>query len=312
MQKRFSKIVQHMLLAAAVLAATPFLTVAPAYADWREDLGIFRIGIVAEGDPSNAELRVDPFRLAAQEALGMPVEIFVARDYAALIDAHAAARIEYGIYSATAFAVLWQSCECVEPLAAPKSADNSASYFSALIARADGPGNLTALKGQQLAVLSRDSLAGFLLPRHELAKLGTDLEVDFEINGPQVAGEALLRQFANGEFDAILGWVSKNTPNQEGHMRGTLAQLRQFGVATDMQYRFLWTSEPVFHGPHAVRKNLPGDAKEALLAFLKRLYLEDPVAYDVIEPIYGGGFAAVEHGDYEPVLGLVKAMKPTQ
>ncbi|RWD97132.1 MAG: hypothetical protein EOS61_32055, partial [Mesorhizobium sp.] len=67
----------------------------PARADWRDDIGTFRIGIVAEPGGGNSVPGLARLTDAYTNALGMKVEIVVARDYAALIEAQASGRVQY-------------------------------------------------------------------------------------------------------------------------------------------------------------------------------------------------------------------------
>ena len=72
---------------------------------------------------------------AYARALGIPVEIFVARDYAALIDAQATARVDYAIYSTTAYATTSLLCGCVEPVVAPVGEDGATGIRAILVTR---------------------------------------------------------------------------------------------------------------------------------------------------------------------------------
>ncbi|TIU16306.1 MAG: phosphonate ABC transporter substrate-binding protein, partial [Mesorhizobium sp.] len=76
----------------------------PVRADWRDDIGTFRVGIVAEPGAGNTVPGLALLTDAYTKALGMKVEFVVSRDYAALIEAQANAHIEYAVYSATAYA----------------------------------------------------------------------------------------------------------------------------------------------------------------------------------------------------------------
>ena len=78
----------------------------------------FRIGLIAQDGAGQAVPGLSVLKQAYARALGIPVEILVARDYAALIDAHAKARVDYAIYSTTAYATTLMLCGCVEPVAA--------------------------------------------------------------------------------------------------------------------------------------------------------------------------------------------------
>lgn len=63
-----------------VLATTAALTtvISPAHADWRDDIGTFRIGIVAEPGAGNTVPGLSALTRAYSMALGMKVEFLVA------------------------------------------------------------------------------------------------------------------------------------------------------------------------------------------------------------------------------------------
>ncbi|TIS77647.1 MAG: phosphonate ABC transporter substrate-binding protein, partial [Mesorhizobium sp.] len=61
----------------------------PVRADWRDDIGTFRVGIVAEPGAGNTVPGLALLTDAYTKALGMKVEFVVSRDYAALIEAQA-------------------------------------------------------------------------------------------------------------------------------------------------------------------------------------------------------------------------------
>src|SRR5690606_15626025 len=125
----------HARAMAAGLAALAVLACHPAEAGWREDLGTFRIGVVAAPGAGNAIPGLTLLTDAYSRALGMTVQVMVARDYAALIEAQAERRVDYAIYSASAYALATLRCGCVEPLAAPTDADGAAGIRSILITR---------------------------------------------------------------------------------------------------------------------------------------------------------------------------------
>uniref|UniRef100_UPI0038B2F65B PhnD/SsuA/transferrin family substrate-binding protein n=1 Tax=Mesorhizobium neociceri TaxID=1307853 RepID=UPI0038B2F65B len=116
------------------LATTVALLALPytAHADWRDQIGTFRIGIVAEPGAGNTVPGLALLTDAYGKALGMKVEFVVAHDYAALIEAQANARIQYAVYSATAYATASERCGCVEALVAPVDADGATGIRSVL------------------------------------------------------------------------------------------------------------------------------------------------------------------------------------
>ena len=116
-----------MALLAGLLAPA-----AQSRAGWREDMKSFRIGLIAEPGGGQGVTGLAALKQAYAQALGIPVEIFVARDYAALIDAQATARVDYAVYSTTAYATAALLCACVEPIAAPVGEDGATGIRQSL------------------------------------------------------------------------------------------------------------------------------------------------------------------------------------
>ena len=43
----------------------------PAIADWREELGVFRVALVTSDNEADSRAALEPFRLVVQEKLGL-------------------------------------------------------------------------------------------------------------------------------------------------------------------------------------------------------------------------------------------------
>jgi len=67
----------------------------------------------------------------------------------------------------------------------------------------------------------------------------------------------------------------------------------------------IWSSPPVTHGPFAVLRTLPQADKEKIESYLLALSAGNPDAYDLLDPLYGGGFVAVDPQDYSGLKGLL-------
>ncbi|MEM7289995.1 MAG: PhnD/SsuA/transferrin family substrate-binding protein [Pseudomonadota bacterium] len=277
-----------------------------AKADWRSDIGIFRIGVFTGSQSSSALAKSEPFRIAMAEALGMEVEFFAARTTGALIDALRTDRIEYGLLSASAYALSWHLCECVEPIAAPRSIDSTDGYHAIMITRQDGPDEIKELAGKQVAELSPGSVTQSVYVKQQLKKRGLALDsVEFIANG---SGEETLSAFLGGSYDALIGWSSMTGFSDEGYSRGTLRQIASSQNLTG--FRIIWQSAQLPHRPHVVRKKLPGEVKQILRNTLSGLFDSNPVAYDSIEPVYGGGFGLVRHQRYSGLVDVIRELEP--
>ncbi len=277
-----------------------------AQADWRKDLGVFRVGVISGSDPATALYRIEPFRLALSEALGMEVEILAMRDQSSIVDSIVSSRIEYAVSSATAYALAWTICECVEPLVIPRSSDGASSYNAVLISRVGGPASLSDVRNMPILGLVKDSIVGHALPVHLIREAGSEIITDdiglvFKDNA-----ESALAAFSSGEYEVLLGWESTAT-SSGGQVSGTIEQLKSRNSESDTDYQKIWTSSPIPHHPHTVRKNLDAEAKTILRDTLSQMFTSDPVAYDSIEPRYGGGFVAARQGSFSVLVDLINS-----
>ncbi|MDZ7824645.1 MAG: PhnD/SsuA/transferrin family substrate-binding protein [Ahrensia sp.] len=279
--------------------------VTQAAADWRSDMGVFRIGIATNYEEPFKQSKFDLFASEISKALNMPVEIFQARDASALIDAMASSRIEYAIVSALGYATLEEFCACVTPLVAPVSSAGATSVRSILIVNPLVIKTLDDLPGKRIAVGPDTSLSGNLLPTYEL-KLGTKNFSDIGITRIESKNtENAIKQFMAGDVDAFFGWQETSATDKlmgPNILDLKLAQLPQAAAAT------LWVSTPIRFGPHVVRSNLPSEALSALNEALLDLEQTAPLAYDAISPDFAGGFKSVKKNDYKSAFGLVDAI----
>lgn len=292
------------------LALATCLLAAPAFAnslggepqgDWRLQVGTFRIGIVAD-DAVATRLRLRPFSKSVETALDLPVEVVAVPDQASLAQAHIDGRLDYAVYSALGFAAAQAACKCVEPLAVARTEAGASAFRVVVLARPDGPGSLSALAGRTVLTAGPGHFAGDMALGHFLPQRGVALGA----NGVRLEGqgsqENALAAFAAGEGDALSGWVPEVAASEGGD--GTLAELRRRGINA----RIVWRSPPIPHGPHAVRRRLPAQAKARLRELLLAMTPGDGDVYDVIEPRNRGGLVPARAGDYAPLVKMVQAL----
>ncbi len=294
--------------AAAGLAALALLACRPAWAGWREEIGTFRIGMVAEPGAGNAVPGLALLTDAYSAALGVPVKVFVARDYATLIQAQIDRRVDYAVYSATAYALASVRCGCVEPLVAPTDADGAVSVRSVLVTRDAKVTKPADMATRRIALGAPDSVTATLMPLADLAAAGVT----------DVAGQPLLRHaasasaaeamLADGTVDAVFGWQRAREAGAQGTppRGGTLTRLEAAGIPASA-LQVVWSSGVLRYGPHAVLSSLDKEAKRRLVDFLTGLKARAPQVYGLLERDHMGGFVAVKASDYETAAALVRA-----
>jgi phosphonate transport system substrate-binding protein len=296
----------------ATTAAAVILTFASgAYADWRDDIKVFRVGVPVGENAAYRLRQAEPFRQYLQNKLGLHVELLPATSYDAMIDAAAGERIDYGIFSATAFVSADISCQCIEPVAILSAEDGSEGYHAILVARADSPiYSLTDAKGTRLAAGPAGSVTGNLVPFAVFATEGGEPRTYFsqviEARSPEDAMAALLL----GETDVALAWSSLTGDAAFGYSAGTLAKMVGDGTLTMSGIRVIWRSDRIPYGPHAIRRNLPGELKALVTEAVLAMPAEDPAALDAINRGGGTGVVAASDSMFDGLRRALEANEP--
>jgi phosphonate transport system substrate-binding protein len=289
------------------IAVTLLGMATPSRGDWREEIGTFRVAITATEDARQAIARSEPFRLALERALGLPVEIVAMRDFPAMIDAAARSRIEYAVFSAIAHGAAFARCQCVEPLVSSVFADGDAAFHQVVLVRAGGPRDVAALKTKTIGIVENAAAGGVMLAAHELRKAGLDIDAGTVKTAKFNDSAEAVTALAEGSIDALIGWSSLAGDAAQGYSRGTLRQIAERPQGT-FEVEIIWRSSPVPHRVHSVRKNLDGEAKTVLRGLLGQMFANDPVAYDSIEPVFGGGFVVARQSQFEPLSQMFREM----
>lgn len=281
--------------------------------DWRKELGVFRIGVIAGLDADTRAARMEPFRLSLEETLKMRVEIFPARNYRALIEAIEASRVEYAILSATAFATVFASCKCAEPLVLPRASDGTFSYQPILVARSNVGASLASISGDALVstIAPKSPIGSFILSR--LAADGLSNDAVKKIVQSRLRGEDALDSFMQKKHDALLGWSSLSGDPTSGYSRGTLRLIAKFGKNKSPnkleQLSVIWKGPSIPHRPHVVRSQLAPEAKKLLRTQLLQMFDNDPVAYDSVEAEFGGGFVSARQGQFTALSDYMVSLR---
>jgi phosphonate transport system substrate-binding protein len=113
------------------------------------------------------------------------------------------------------------------------------------------------------------------------------------------SAEEAVRRLISGAADAAFGWSSLAGEAEEGYSRGTLRELVARGEITMEQVVVVWRSAPIGHSPVALLDTMPEPDREKIEAYLLALATSNPIAYDLLDPFYGGGYAAVDAEDYD-------------
>ena len=307
LDKRKSLFVRRFVIAAYVLLAC--LTGVPsAQADWRKDLGTFRIGISATDTGTLTPTEIKKLESGYSTALGMPAEVKIFRDYPALIDAHASSRIEYAIYSSIAYATAWLLCECIEPLVAPVQTNGATGIRSALVLNSGKAFTRLDLNGMRIGIPEKGSISGFAIPMVEYVigtrKLSEDDAFILHLSDTS----SMISAFSDGKIDGFFGWIYSDGAGSlavSGLMdTGSVSTISVSGKKTDI--KMPWVSGLLRYGPHAIRKNLPPEARDALQSFFSAIGSTDVDLLSQFQPTNIAKFVPATHAEYKLAVVTTK------
>jgi len=276
----------------------------PAAVFAQADPDRFRFGVAVGADDEMRD-RIEPFRLALEDILDRPVDLYLIDTLGGLVEALANGDIDYARLSASSYAAAHAKCGCVEPLVAAQPDEVSDRFHAILVSRAETPQRtLAELKGTALAVEHTASIAGYRVPIAGLAAEGINPRTHFSALVQVQNSVEGMRAVLEGRVAAALGWSTLAGNAQTGYTAGTLNDLYVAGDSDLSKLSILWRSTGIPYSAHTVRSDLPDDVKRRLRAGLVELREAVPGAYSSIEPDLTGGFAPVLHSDYRAVLRL--------
>jgi phosphonate transport system substrate-binding protein len=270
--------------------------------------------IAADGDcPNGGTVRfgVEPYDTAARlvpiyhklgqligEKLGCNVEVFVATNYNAEIEAMRNGKLEIGEFGPLGYVLAHQVAKA-EAVAAFGTADGKPDTYWASIVTYPGSGikTVAGIKGHSFAFSDPASTSGHLFPAYGLRQGGVDPDKDIK---------AIFAGSHTSSFEALYNHkVDAGELNSE-----QLESAKQRGHFKDGDLVFLWKSEPIPTDPFAVRADLPPGFKARLIAVLQNLDLStlDPADRKIM---VGAGITRLvpqSDGNYDGIRGLVKTL----
>ncbi len=264
-----------------------------------------RFAVLAGRDVSATMRALGPMADELQRAVGRPVEIQPMSSYAAMIDAQTERRVDGGFHSAASFAEAQARCDCLEPLVAPKAGDATLAFHALIVSPSDsGIDSPADLEGKVVAMGASDSIGARRMQLAGLLEASIDPATFFDAVIETESAEAALRAMMSGSADAAFAWSSLAGDAKSGYSRGTLADLVAAGEISMDEIAIVWRSPPIAHGPFAVLSTLPDADKAKIASYLSTLYARNPAAYDVLNPLYAGGYSAVDARDYSGLAAL--------
>ncbi len=256
----------------------------------KSDEDVFKVGIIPNENHEEMLKINEPLRTYLEEALGQPVELFVASDYVGVIEAMNAGELDIAYYGPLTY-VLAKAKTGAIPLVKAE-VKGSPTYHSIIITKKDsGVSTFEDLKGGIFAFGDPASTSSHLMPNAVLREHGIDPDKDVEkiFTGGH---DAVALAVANGE--ALAGGMNENN----------YKHLVEEGIIDEDVVTVLHKSDAIPEYPWAARKDLDQELVDKLIeAFVA---IDDEA---ILKPQLATGFVPAQDEDYDVIRNLVDILE---
>jgi phosphonate transport system substrate-binding protein len=290
----------------AILAATTALAGAAA----AEDIKGFNIGLLGGENAQDRLNSNECLRKYSEEALGVPVKLFAPADYDGVIQGLLGGTIDMAWLGASGYAKVYLTDpEAVDVALVKANLDGSYTYHSIGIARKDaGIATLADAKGKVFGFGDPNSTSGYLIPSVEIpAEIGMPMDQYFGEVKFTGGHEQTIVAVNNGDIAAGVTWADGNGAWEDGYNSGALRKAVDAGLVDMNDLVEIWKSKPIPEGPVVVRKALPQDVKDKMIALVEGLKAKDADCAYGVAAGETAGFVPITHDYYESIIAVRKA-----
>ncbi|NBY44815.1 MAG: phosphate/phosphite/phosphonate ABC transporter substrate-binding protein [Acidimicrobiia bacterium] len=243
---------------------------------WPEELVL---GVVPSENAASQLVRMKNFITVLSQDTGLPVKFYSVTDYAGIIEAQVARRIDVAWYGPFSYVLAKARGAKIEPFAAPiPSATGKPGYYSYGITKSTNS-NVTKLgdfKDKNVCFVDAASTSGYLYPLAGLLSLGIQTS-DYK------------SVFAGGHDKSVLAVKSGQCDVGFAYDDMVDVNLVEKGLIQKGEIKVVWKSNVIAGSPMAVRVDLP----KSLQDVIKKSILEMNVPSFVSK-----GLCATEKGCY--------------
>jgi phosphonate transport system substrate-binding protein len=269
----------------------------------------FRIGILGGENAQDRLTSNECVRAYVQDLLGVETKLFTPADYDGVVQGLLGGTIDMAWLGASAYAKAYlTNPDAVDVVLVKTNLDGSVGYHSIGFARKDsGITSLADLKGKVFAFGDPNSTSGYLIPSVEIpAEIGATMKSgDYFAEVRFVGGhEQTIVAVNNGEVDAGVTWADGQGDWEDGYNSGALRKAVDSGLIDMNDLVEIWKSKEIPEGPIVLRRALPADVKEKVVAFLKDLHANDPQCAYNMAAGETSGFTPITHAAYESIVAV--------
>ena len=286
-----------LFLAAFLMGISSWVPGLAQKQNWPKELVIAEVPVESAAD---YEARYAPFLDYLKQKLGIPVRLFVAGDYTAVMVSQAQGQTHVAFYGPGSYVDAIEKANAPIEAFVKEDSLRSGTVYHSLILSKKGSGikTLEDAKGKDFAFVDPESTSGFKVPMAYFC-LEAKIKPKEYFKRVAFAGthESVILGIAQGTIPVGVTWdTGISIATQKGQIKG----IEDFEV--------IWRSDPIPSSPWAYRKDLPEDLKEALrTAYLE--YENTPEGQKWLEARGLKGFEPASDADYDPFRKVNDALK---
>lgn len=237
------------------------------------------VGVVPAENAATQLVRMKNFLSVLEKDTGLPIKFYTATDYAGIIEAQVAGRVDVAWYGPFSYVLAKARGGKIEPFAAPiPSATGKPGYYSYGIAKGTNAtvSSLADFKGKNVCFVDAASTSGYLYPLAGLLAIGLQSS-DYKAT------------LAGGHDKSVLAVKSGQCDVGFAYDDMVDVNLIEKGLIQKGDVKVVWKSAPIAGSPMAIRVDLPKTLQEVV----KKSILEMNVPGFVAK-----GLCATEKGCY--------------
>lgn len=273
----------------------------------------FRIGLLGGENAQDRLNSNECLRAYTEELLGVETKLFAPADYAGVIEGLVGGTLDMAWLGASSYAATFlRDPEAVEPVLVKINLDGSYGYHSVGFARVDsGITSLDDMQGKVFGFGDPNSTSGYLIPSIEIPqyKEGITMQPGQYFGEVKFTGghEQTIVAVSAGDIDAGVTWAAGLNDNwEDGYDSGALRKAVDAGLVDMNDLVQIWLSDPIPEGPIVLRKTLPQDVKDKMIALVDGMYDKDLDCTYAISAGESLGFDPITHDAY---LSIIEARR---
>ena len=289
---------RELLLSTAALLSTASL--ARAAGDWKSQYPELTFAVVPAENASGVGDRYAPYMDYLTKALGVPVKLRVANDYAAVIEGQRAGNIQIAYYGPASYSKAYLTGVKTEPFVTTRNNDGAIGYYSVIYVKSGSAyKDIKDLKGKTIGFVDPNSTSGYNAPRFFLHKAGIDVDSFFGNSIITGSHENAVIALDKGTVDCCANWWNADDDSN-------LTRMANKGMVKKEDFRVIFKSGLLPGSPYAYLSDLPDDLKKAIMTAFKEAPTADKAAFDKLSDAKDKEFVPVTHKDYAETVEMIE------